>query len=84
MSRYTVKRVDKEGTELEINYGFDHALGYWYDVWDHTRGDEDYECCIEQKSSYPNKLHRGDFLDFMIKHHLPEEHKTAVGMDLPF
>ena len=84
MSRYSVKRVNKEGTELEINYGFDHALGYWYEVWDHTRGDEDWECCLEQKSSYPSGLHRSIFLDFMIKHHLPEEHKNAVGADLPF
>lgn len=84
MSRYTLKRVNEEGTELEINYGFDHALGYWYDIWDHTRGDEDYECCIEQKSSYPSGLHRGDFLKFMIKHKVPIEHQTALFLDLPF
>ena len=84
MSRYTVKRVNKEGTELEINYGFDHALGYWYELWDHTLGDEDWQCCIEQKSSYPDRLHRGDFIVFMNKYHLPDEHKTAVGLDLPF
>jgi|TARA_R100000093_G_scaffold70944_1_gene45318 hypothetical protein len=84
MSRYSVKRVNKEGTELEINYGFDHALGYWYELWDHTLGDEDWQCCIEQKSSYPDRLHRGDFIVFMNKYHLPDEHKTAVGLDLPF
>jgi len=84
MSRYSVKRVNKEGTELEINYGFDHALGYWYELWDHTLGDEDWQCCIEQKSSYPDRLHRGDFIEFMNKYHLPIEHKNAVGMDLPF
>ncbi len=84
MSRYSVKRVNKEGTELEINYGFDHALGYWYELWDHALGDEDWQCCIEQKSSYPDRLHRGDFIEFMNKYHLPDEHKNAVGADLPF
>tara|TARA_R100000655_G_C2973932_1_gene190788 strand:- start:632 stop:886 length:255 start_codon:yes stop_codon:yes gene_type:complete len=84
MSRYSFKDVDNKGNELEINYGFDHVIGYWYDVWDHSKGDEDYECIIEEKSSAMSKMGNGEFLKFLIKHNLPKEHQKLVGLDLPF
>jgi hypothetical protein len=93
MSRHTKTIINSEGTLLELAWGFDHALGYWYDVFQPDRGTEEYEQLIEGWSSYLGFTHlpkkpafrsRSIMLEFLIKYDLPEEHQSMVGLDYPF
>ena len=52
MSRYKTQK-----DHLILNYGYDHALGYWYDIQDTSQLDEegnpkliDEQCSFEQYS----------------------------------
>ena len=48
MSRYVVDL----GENKEFVYGWDHALGYFYELWDNSLGEEDYEKIVEDKSYF--------------------------------
>ena len=52
MSRYTIKN-EKENRSL--TYGWDHALGYFYDITDLTKNEDDSGFLIEEKSSFINR-----------------------------
>jgi len=80
MSRYTTKKKD-----IRFNYGWDHALGYWYDLIDESIIDDNGEPkLLEQKSSFINKLNRGDFLTKLDEYSVPDNHRLLAAMDLPF
>ena len=51
MSRYVVDL----GENKEFVYGWDHALGYFYELWDNSLGEEDYEKIVEDKSYFLSK-----------------------------
>lgn len=80
MSRYTIELGDQK----EFVYGFDHAIGYFYEVWDHKKGKEDYECIIEDKSYMFNKLPKSEMLEMMKNHKANPKHIDLFSMDLPF
>jgi hypothetical protein len=80
MSRYVVDL----GENKEFVYGFDHALGYFYELWDNSLGEEDYERIVEDKSYFMNKLSKGDMLEAMEKYNSRKDHLERMAMDLPF
>lgn len=80
MSRYVVDL----GENKEFVYGWDHALGYFYELWDNSLGDEDYERVVEDKSYVLSKLGRGEMLEKMEKYGANKEHILMMGADLPF
>jgi hypothetical protein len=80
MSRYV---VELEGNR-EFVYGFDNVLGYFYELWDNTLGDEDSECILEDKSYFFSKLTKDEMLDNMQKYNVKKEHIFLMAMDLPF
>ncbi len=87
MSRYSkIIKGDKE-QDLIVNWGFDHILGYWYDIHDDSKKTR-WGSMIEERSSYGGamngSINRGDFLVFLERIEAPEEHKNAVGLDYPF
>lgn len=80
MSRYLVKLEENK----EFVYGWDHALGYFYELWDNSLGEEDYERIVEDRSYFLNKLSKGDMLEVMEKYKAKEDHIVRMSMDLPF
>lgn len=80
MSRYVVDLGDNK----EFVYGFDHSLGYFYELWDNSLGEEDYERIVEDQSYYLNKLSKGDMLEAMKKYKARKDHFDRMAMDLPF
>ena len=81
MSRYTIKN-EKENRSL--TYGWDHALGYFYDITDLTKNEDDSGFIIEEKSSFINRLSRNDFSELLIKWKAPHNHLLALSLDIPF
>ncbi len=80
MSRYV---VELEGNR-EFVYGYDHALLYFYELWDNNLGDEDAECLVLDKSGLFDKLNKEEMLEMMSKYNANKEHIFLVAMDLPF
>ena len=80
MSRYTKKLKEN----MEFVYGFDHALGMFYEVWDYKKGDEDHECVVEDKSTFLNRLTKSQMLEVMEKYGADKSHIEMVALDLPF
>jgi hypothetical protein len=80
MSRYT-----KTKDNLRLNYGFDHALGYWYDIIDTSiKDDEGNHPMIDEKSSFINKMNRGNFIEVLENFNVSEDQKMRIALDLPF
>ena len=75
MSRYVVDLEENK----EFVYGFDHALGYFYELWDNSLGDEDYERIVEDKSYFINKLKKGEMMEAMEKYNAKKERGTKRG-----
>ena len=80
MSRYVVDL----GENKEFVYGWDHALGYFYELWDNSLGEEDYEKIVEDKSYFLIKLSREDMLEAMTKYKADEFHIMKMSLDSPF
>lgn len=80
MSRFKIKL---EG-QKEFVYGFDHALGYFYELWDHSLGDEESDCLIEEKSYIFDGLTKIEMAGIMTKYRANGDHIESVFMDLPF
>lgn len=80
MSRYVVDLGDNK----EFVYGFDHVLGYFYELWDNSLGDEDYERILEDKSYFMNKLSKSEMMLMMRKYNARSIHLERMAMDLPF
>ena len=85
MSRYNSRMHGIETNEVhvhvDLNWGFDHILGYWYDIIE-TKNEE--ETVIEQWSTTVNGGSRSKMLEFMIKYNCPEKHRSAVALDIEF
>jgi hypothetical protein len=80
MSRFTVKLEEQK----EFVYGWDHALGYFYEVWDNSLGEEESECLVEDKSNFLDRLSREGMLEAMNKYGARKNHIDNVVLDLPF
>jgi len=90
MSRY-IKQL--EGNK-ELAYGFDHAVGYFYDIFDNSPEiDNEYEAHIEgadtlfgyQKGPNTGKpFNRGQMAEILEQHKVDINHINAVALDLTF
>lgn len=80
MSRYVVDL----GENKEFVYGWDHALGYFYELWDNSLGEEDHEKLIEDKCYFFNKLDKSEMLSLMEKYGAKKDHIKKISLDLPF
>jgi len=78
MSRYTVDLGDNK----EFVYGYDHALGYFYELWDNSR-DEDLGP-LEEKCVIFDRLTRNEMIEKMEKYGSNKEHIQTVSLELPF
>ena len=83
MSRYNsrIHGTESEKVWVDINWGFDHVLGYWYDIIETRNGKEN---VIEEWSSAVNGGTRSKILEFLIKYNCPKEHRSMVALDMPF
>ena len=78
MSRFTKQLEDGK----EVAYGFDHAFGYFLDVFDGETEDGE-DNIIVQESSFATRLTNGRMVELMMEYDLPEDHIHMVAMDLP-
>ena len=78
MSRYT--KDLKDGRYLA--YGFDHALGYFFDLFGIPDEKGSAEHLIEETSLF-TKMSNGKMLELMDTFDLPESHIEMVSMDKP-
>jgi hypothetical protein len=78
MSRY-IKELENGKT---VAYGYDHALGYFFDVFD-VPDDDGVENLLIEESSLLTKMSNGKMLELMNVYELPESHIEQVAMDLP-
>jgi hypothetical protein len=80
MSRYVVDLGDNK----EFVYGWDHALGYFYELWDNSLGEEDYERIVEDKSYFLSRLSKEEMVEAMKKYNARKDHLEKMAMDLEF
>jgi hypothetical protein len=66
--------------KVDLNWGFDHVLGYWYDIIETRDGEEG---IVEEWNSAMGGS-RSKMLEFLIKYNCPEDHRSAVGLDMQF
>ncbi len=78
MSRYTKQLENGK----EVAYGFDHAFGYFFQVFD-VPDDDGEEILLVDECSTLTKMSSGKMLHLMDIHKLPESHIEMVAMDLP-
>jgi hypothetical protein len=76
MSRYT-KKLDSGQT---IAYGWDHALGYFYDVWENYGTKE--EKCIKQRCSLFG-MPKNELADAISEIKANPNFMQALALDLP-
>ena len=83
MSRYNSRMhgVETDNLYVDINWGFDPVLGYWYDIIETKEGEE---TVIEQYSSTVDRGSRSIMLEFLIKYNLSETHRSMVALDMAF
>tara|TARA_R100000544_G_scaffold36806_2_gene25876 strand:- start:667 stop:957 length:291 start_codon:yes stop_codon:yes gene_type:complete len=83
MSRYNsrMEGLTKDNLYVDINWGFDPVLGYWYDIIETREG---VETVMEDWSSKTHGGSRSKMLEFLIKYNLPEEHRSMVALDMQF
>ena len=79
MSRYILKKDN-----LQLTYGYDHALGYFYDITDESQPEDSGKYLIEEKSSMLNKMNRGQFAEILERWGAKESHIMSVALDQPF
>ena len=85
MSRYhlPIPQFEHDNTIVEatLAYDFDHAAGYFYQIYA-----IDEAVPVESKDSFFDGLSRGELLErfdtLMIM--LPDTHRAAIALDLPF
>lgn len=81
MSRYT-KEI--EGGRV-VAWGFDHALGYFLEVFDAPDPDNpDEELLLISESSMLTSMSNGKMIELMRVYQLPEDHLESVAMNFAF
>lgn len=76
MSRYVVKSNEK----VNFIYGFDHALGYFYEIWDKNND----ETPLVEKTYLFNKLSKSEMAEKMEEYGAKWEHIQSLALDVPF
>ena len=83
LKRYEMSRYTKDlDNERYIAYGWDHALGYFFDLFGAPNDDDIRETFIEESSLF-TKMNNGKMLELMDTFDLPESHIEMVAMDKP-
>jgi hypothetical protein len=78
MSRYTKQALDKT-----LVYGWDHALGYFYEEWiTESMDNEDATPFTDRCSMFG--LNKSDFVDKLHQYRVKDSHLQAVALDVPF
>jgi hypothetical protein len=78
MSRYTKQAIDKT-----LVYGWDHALGYFYEEWITSDfKDEDGTPFADRCSMFG--MQKNEFVDKLHQYRVKESHMEAVALDVPF
>lgn len=80
MSRYIVKL---EG-QKEFIYGFDHALGYFYELWDNSISEQEELCLLTERCSLFDNVTKNEMIEQMEKYGAKKSHTELVAADLPF
>lgn len=81
MSRYSKQVEDGKYT---VAYGFDHALGYFFQVFDNTIEDEDPVGLVIDECSFMTKMSNGKMIELMQKYEVNQDHIDRVVLDLTF
>jgi hypothetical protein len=81
MSRHAIYNSEKN---LQLNYGWDHALGYFYDIVDMTQDEDSEKFILEEKSSAMDDMSRKEFHQILEEWDAPREHVLAVALDQKF
>ena len=76
MSRYVIEKEDGS----EIAYGFDHALGFFVQLFEY---DKDGRVNVTIDMDRLNSS-RGDVLEKCTELGVPDEHLERISLDLPF
>lgn len=79
MSRYIIKKDNKE-----LTYGFDHALGYFYDITNTEEPEDSSKHLIETRSTFLDRLKKGDFVEVLEQWGANKSHLKKASLDLPF
>ena len=74
MSRY----IKHTKTNKILAYGFDHALGYWYDVQDPSTNKFEVE-----KGTYLGNS-KSEMLEDLKRYEINDTHLNAIALDLEF
>jgi hypothetical protein len=77
MSRY-IKKIDEH---VEVAYGFDHAFGYFYDVYDNRKPEKDE--IIESGSSLYG-MNNLVIAEKLMGLGVDKKHTDCIFLDLPF
>jgi hypothetical protein len=89
MSRYTKKLQENK----EIAYGYDRAMGYFYDIFDNTPGIDDENSHLEGADSLfgyskgpkiGKKFSNAEMGEVLTKHKVNTNHIQAVALDIKF
>ena len=74
MSRYVIALEDGE----EVCYGFDHSVGYFFQRFDREG------VIVCDLDSMFGGLTGGRLLELLADYDVPEHHRAAIALDLPF
>jgi len=80
MSRYVINL----GENKEFIYGWDHALGYFYELWDNNISDKEELCLLAERCSAFGRMPRSEMAEQMEKYGAKKKHIECVALDLPF
>jgi hypothetical protein len=80
MSRYIVKL---EG-QKEFIYGWDHALGYFYELWDNSISDKEELCLLAERCSVFDGVTECEMIEQMEKYGAEKSHRELAAIGLPF
>lgn len=78
MSRHVINKDDGK----EIAYGHDHAIGYFFQVFDGVNEDGEDNLDVDEDSML-TKMSNGRMVELMEKYNVPGEHVALVVLDLP-
>lgn len=77
MSRYH-KKIDEN---KNLFYGYDHALGYWYEIWDNKNEEES---PIEEGDQKLNPISKKEIMNVLEEHDVNLDHVNSILFNLPF
>jgi hypothetical protein len=82
MSRYVAtKSVQNE--EITLIYGWDHALGFFYEIWENY-GQEEVESCLKDRCSFLHRMPNSEMIEVMESFSVPKSRVIKIALDTPF